>query len=115
MAFVLLISRCGDSRRGGKAANSRGLCLAGQAGSVAELLSFPSRTPVSRAAIDDLMSPRAPQPTLDAVYLLTPTTQSVERVIADFADGRRTYRSVHLYFVDGEFRLCFSHSATTAY
>lgn len=47
------------------------------------------------------MSPRAPQPTLDAVYLLTPTTQNVKRVLADFQEGRRTYRHVHLYFIDG--------------
>jgi syntaxin-binding protein 1 len=47
------------------------------------------------------MSPRAPQPTLDAVYLLTPTSQNVKRVLADFEAGRRTYRHVHLYFIDG--------------
>ncbi|GHJ83907.1 hypothetical protein NliqN6_0309 [Naganishia liquefaciens] len=52
-------------------------------------------------AIDPLMSPRSPQPTLDAVYLLTPTTQNVKRVLADFQEARRTYRHVHLYFIDG--------------
>ncbi|KAJ9097825.1 hypothetical protein QFC19_006693 [Naganishia cerealis] len=52
-------------------------------------------------AIDPLMSPREPQPTLDAVYLLTPTSQNVQRVLADFAAGRRTYKHVHLYFIDG--------------
>jgi syntaxin-binding protein 1 len=48
------------------------------------------------------MSPRAPQPSLDVVYLLTPTTQNVNRILADFSDGRRSYKQVHLYFIDGE-------------
>ncbi|KAJ9117921.1 hypothetical protein QFC20_000202 [Naganishia adeliensis] len=56
------------------------------------------------------MSPRAPQPTLDAVYLLTPTTQNVQRVLADFEHGRRTYRHVHLYFIDGQSILLFTLS-----
>ena len=38
---------------------------------------------------------------VDAIYLLTPTTQNVDRIIADFANGRRTYKGAHLYFIDG--------------
>lgn len=52
------------------------------------------------AAIEPLHSPRPPQP-LDAVYLLTPTSQNVDRVIADFSNGRKTYKSAYLYFIDG--------------
>lgn len=37
---------------------------------------------------------------VDAIYLLTPTSQNVDRIIADFS-GRRTYNSAHLYFIDG--------------
>lgn len=59
------------------------------------------KPPPPFAAVDSLQSPRPPQPSLDAIYLLTPTTQNVDRVIADFANGRRTYRHVHLYFIDG--------------
>jgi syntaxin-binding protein 1 len=69
-------------------------------------------SPVSRAiptgfdladmpeAVEPLQSARQPQ-SLEAIYLLTPTSQNVNRIIADF-DGRRTYRSAHLYFIDGE-------------
>jgi syntaxin-binding protein 1 len=39
---------------------------------------------------------------VDGLYILTPTAQNVQRVIADFANGRRTYKSAHLYFIDGE-------------
>ncbi|KAH8089154.1 Sec1-like protein [Filobasidium floriforme] len=52
-------------------------------------------------AVEMLMSPRAAQPSLDVVYLLTPTTQNVNRILADFSDGRRSYKQVHLYFIDG--------------
>lgn len=40
--------------------------------------------------------------TVDAIYLLTPTSQNVDRIIADFTNGRRTYKSAHLYFIDGQ-------------
>lgn len=52
------------------------------------------------SAVEPLQSPRGPQ-SLDAIYLLTPTSQNVNRIIADF-EGRRTYKSAHLYFIDGE-------------
>ncbi|RSH93131.1 vacuolar sorting protein VPS33/slp1 [Saitozyma podzolica] len=44
--------------------------------------------------------PRQPM-SVDAIYLLTPTAQNVDRVIADFTLGRRTYKAAHLYFIDG--------------
>ena len=53
-------------------------------------------------AVEPLHSPRPPQK-LDAIYILTPTTQNVDRIIADFAGERRTYMSAHLYFIDGEY------------
>lgn len=51
-------------------------------------------------AVEPLHSPRGPMG-VDAIYLLTPTTQNVDRIIADFSQGRRTYKSAHLYFIDG--------------
>ena len=42
---------------------------------------------------------------VDAIYLLTPTSQNVDRIIADFSNGRRTYKSAHLYFIDGTCRI----------
>ncbi|ORX37596.1 Sec1-like protein [Kockovaella imperatae] len=53
----------------------------------------------SVTSVEPLHSPRKPQ-SLDAVYLLTPTAQNVDRVVADF-QGRRTYRSAHIFFIDG--------------
>lgn len=42
--------------------------------------------------------------TVDALYLLTPTSQNVDRLLADFSFGRRTYKSAHVYFIDGPCR-----------
>ncbi|OCF34392.1 syntaxin-binding protein 1 [Kwoniella heveanensis BCC8398] len=50
-------------------------------------------------SVEPLHSPRAPM-SVDAIYLLTPTSQNVDRILADF-QGRRTYKSAHLYFIDG--------------
>ncbi|WWD20443.1 hypothetical protein CI109_104919 [Kwoniella shandongensis] len=51
-------------------------------------------------SVEPLHSPRPPM-SVDAIYLLTPTTQNVDRILADFSFGRRTYKSAHLYFIDG--------------
>ncbi|KAK4689862.1 syntaxin-binding protein 1, partial [Tremellales sp. Uapishka_1] len=51
-------------------------------------------------SVEPLHSPRPPM-TVDAIYLLTPTSQNVDRIIADFSNGRRTYKAAHLYFIDG--------------
>ncbi|WVQ84830.1 hypothetical protein IAT38_006987 [Cryptococcus sp. DSM 104549] len=51
-------------------------------------------------SVEPLHSPR-PQMSVDAIYLLTPTAQNVDRVLADFQFGRQTYKSAHLYFIDG--------------
>lgn len=53
------------------------------------------------SAVEPLHSPRQPMG-VDAIYLLTPTSQNVDRVIADFSQGRRTYKAAHLFFIDGE-------------
>ena len=56
-------------------------------------------------AVEPLHSPRQPMG-VDAIYLLTPTSQNADRVIADFQFGRRTYKSAHLFFIDGKCRRC---------
>ncbi|KAG9128259.1 vacuolar sorting protein VPS33/slp1 [Ceratobasidium sp. 392] len=38
---------------------------------------------------------------LEAMYLLMPTSQNIERIIADFSDGRKRYSGAHLFFIDG--------------
>ncbi|CEL61750.1 Protein transport protein sec1 OS=Schizosaccharomyces pombe (strain 972 / ATCC 24843) GN=sec1 PE=3 SV=1 [Rhizoctonia solani AG-1 IB] len=38
---------------------------------------------------------------LEAMYLLMPTTQNVNRIIDDFSQGRKRYGGAHLFFIDG--------------
>lgn len=42
-----------------------------------------------------------PSPEGEAVYLLMPTTQNVDRVILHFSGGRKMFARVHLYFTEG--------------
>ncbi|TKY89618.1 hypothetical protein EX895_001403 [Sporisorium graminicola] len=56
------------------------------------------------AQVDNIELSRAPQSTLEACYLLTPTSQNVDRIIRDLAPsepGRQpTYAAGHVFFVD---------------
>ena len=54
------------------------------------------------AAIESITNYREPQPQ-EALYLLMPTTQNVDRVIRDFSDGRQQYGAAHLVFIEGAF------------
>jgi len=54
-----------------------------------------------RAVIESINSNRKPEPNMDAMYLLMPTTQNVKRIIADFSDGRVQYGGAHIFFIDG--------------
>ncbi|CAE6359673.1 unnamed protein product [Rhizoctonia solani] len=38
---------------------------------------------------------------LEAMYLLMPTSQNVNRIIDDFSQGRKRYGGAHLFFIDG--------------
>lgn len=53
------------------------------------------------AAIDLITSFRAPEPNMDAIYLLMPTTQNIDRIIRDFTD-KQTYAGAWLHFTDRE-------------
>lgn len=50
--------------------------------------------------IENINTHRGEQ-SLEAMYLLMPTSQNVDRIIADFAEGRRRYGGAHLFFIDG--------------
>lgn len=54
------------------------------------------------AVIEAISNYREPQPTMEAMYLVMPTSQNVDRIIRDFSEGRQQYAGAHLFFVDGE-------------
>ncbi|KIM44588.1 hypothetical protein M413DRAFT_442556 [Hebeloma cylindrosporum] len=50
--------------------------------------------------IESITSIREPQPEFEAMYLLMPTTQNVERIIKDFSNHKQ-YAGAHLFFTEG--------------
>lgn len=50
--------------------------------------------------IESISNYRDPQPEFEAVYLLMPTTQNVDRIIRDFTNHKQ-YAAAHLFFIEG--------------
>ncbi|KAG2011621.1 Ras opposite [Coprinopsis cinerea AmutBmut pab1-1] len=50
--------------------------------------------------IESISNHREPQPEFEAMYLLMPTRQNVERIIRDYS-GRLQYGGAHLFFIEG--------------
>ncbi|PFH51850.1 hypothetical protein AMATHDRAFT_84920 [Amanita thiersii Skay4041] len=50
--------------------------------------------------IESISNRRDPQPGFEAVYLLMPTTQNVDRIIRDFTQQQQ-YAAAHLFFIEG--------------
>lgn len=50
--------------------------------------------------VEDINKRREPLISLDAIYLLAPTKDSVDRLIADFANGRKQYKCAHVFFTE---------------
>lgn len=53
------------------------------------------------AVIESITNYREAQPTMEAIYLLMPTSQNVDRIIRDFSNGKQQYAAAHLFFIDG--------------
>ncbi|KAK7056390.1 syntaxin binding protein 1 [Paramarasmius palmivorus] len=53
-----------------------------------------------RAEIEAISNYRDPQPEFEAMYLLMPTSQNVDRVIRDFGESPQ-YAGAHLFFIEG--------------
>jgi Sec1 family len=60
---------------------------------------FPILT--SFEVIESITTLRDPQREFEAVYLLMPTSQNVDRIIKDFSDGHQQYAAAHLFFTEG--------------
>ncbi|GLB41838.1 putative STXBP unc-18 SEC1 family protein [Lyophyllum shimeji] len=51
--------------------------------------------------IESITSHRDPQPGFEAIYMLMPTSQNVDRIIRDFAGAVKQYAAAHLFFIEG--------------
>ena len=58
------------------------------------------------AVVDNVLTPREPQPDMTGIYFVTPTEASVRAIVSDFSRrGKAQYRKVHIFFssaVDAE-------------
>lgn len=60
----------------------------------------PGPPDVSNTVIESISNHREPQQ-FEAVYILMPTTQNVERIIKDFSNDQQQYLGAHLFFIEG--------------
>ena len=51
--------------------------------------------------VEDLSKNRQPMPTFEVIYFITPTKDSITRVIEDFNKDRK-YKYVHIYLTDSK-------------
>ena len=49
--------------------------------------------------VEDLAKSRQPMTSFDAMYFISPSADSVDRLVKDF-DHERKYRYVHIFFTD---------------
>uniref|UniRef100_A0A915MAR0 Uncharacterized protein n=1 Tax=Meloidogyne javanica TaxID=6303 RepID=A0A915MAR0_MELJA len=50
--------------------------------------------------VEDLNKRREPLPTIDAIYLISPTKESVDKLTQDFSGSHNLYKCAHVFFTE---------------
>ena len=53
--------------------------------------------------VEDITRKRAPCPTLEAIYFISATESSIDKLAADFTPGKNLYAAAHVFFTSGSF------------
>lgn len=53
--------------------------------------------------VEDLAKKREPLPDVEAVYLITPTENSIRLLMNDFRLGMHMYRCAHIFFTESKY------------
>ncbi|KAJ3259941.1 vacuolar sorting protein VPS33/slp1 [Boothiomyces macroporosus] len=51
--------------------------------------------------IEDMSQKRQPYPNYEAIYFVTPTAKTIDRIIADFKQEKPSYLAAHIFFISG--------------
>ena len=56
--------------------------------------------------VETIEKRREPLPTMECIYLITPSEKSVKALMMDFQSQNRTqYRAAHIYFTEGIYKI----------
>jgi syntaxin-binding protein 1 len=56
-----------------------------------------------KAAIENLTKKRQAFPSIEAIYFISPTEETLNRVIDDFSGARPQYAAAHIFFISSTF------------
>lgn len=70
----------------------------------------PKTIHIKKIVVEDLQKRREPLPTMDAIYLMSPTEEAVRILMKDFEHPNRPmYRVAHVFFTEGRQKIDFNN------